>query len=445
MPDFSRGALTPLALLLILSAFSAPGSARAAEATPEELEARFAEAYEALNAERVYTAKKLLSDLVDEYPTLLRARLELARAEYLSRDLDAAETQVLEVLEEPELPASVRTTLLAFLAQIRDDQQDLADRHSWSADVYGGVMYDSNVNFGVSRDILDLGGGLQLALADELSDWAGVLDAGVQHTYNPNKTFQSGESTGYFLWQTQANGYYRAYLGNDEFTGPIAGSPTVVTDDFNLAVATLRTGPAWVVPGKWSAGIGLQADQVFLGGEDLVFITSINPNANWQLNDRTALSAGLTYGHSNYQDSPNGRDGDLWRAETAISRLVADNRVNLEAGIGYSDYDADDSRFSFRSPDIFVGATAQAWERGQVFGRLGFRKFNYDGAELPPFQFPRNEEEWRVSAGFRHQIASTVLAGWALRGEWVFTSNNSNNPIFDFERHQLSLGLERSF
>ncbi|MEE4184165.1 MAG: DUF2860 family protein [Gammaproteobacteria bacterium] len=441
----------PQLVLLITLLFSAVGEPALAQQDPvagdrqDEIEARFAEAYAALNAERLYTARKLLAELVTDYPTLLRARLELARAEYLARDLDAAEAQVLRVLDDPEVPASVRTTLLAFLAQIRDDQQTLADRHSWSGQIYGGLLYDSNVNFGVSRDVIDLGGA-RLNLAPELSDGAGVIDAGLGHTYNPNKTFRSGERTGFFLWQSQLNGYYRGYFGNDEFTLPVPPATTISTEDFDLGVATFRTGPSWVVPGAWRFGIGLQADQLWLGGSKLAFIGSVNPNGTWQLNPLTAVSAGLTWSRRNFQQfSPDGRDGDLWRADASISRLVLERKVNLEAGIGYGVLDADDERFSFGSADAFVGATWQAWTRGQLYTRLGYRKFNYDGAELPPFSAARNEDEWRYTLGFRHQFARTFLEGWVLRGEWIYTNNSSNIPVFEFDRNLLSIGLEKSF
>jgi len=290
---------------------------------------------------------------------------------------------------------------------------------------------------------------VRLNLAPELSDGAGVIDAGIGHTYNPNKTFRSGERTGFFLWRTQANGYYRGYFGNDEFTLPVPPSTTTSTEDFDLGVATLRTGPSWVVPGAWRFGIGLQGDQIWLGGSKLAFITSINPNGTWQLSPLTSVSGGVTWSRRNFQQfSPDGRDGDLWRADASISRLVLERKVNLEAGVGYGVLDADDDRFSFRSADAFVGATWQAWNRGQLYTRLGYRKFNYDGPEVivpAPFNVPRNEDEWRYTLGFRHQFSETFLKDWTLRGEWIYTNNDSNIPVFEFDRNLISIGLERRF
>jgi len=372
--------------------------------SPEEIQARFDEAFDALNTERVYTARRLLRELLADYPTLHRARLELARADYLARDFDAAEAEIRRVLEDPEVPPSVRTTLLAFLAQIRDDRRVFEERHKWSGSFYGGVMYDSNVNFGINRDIVDLGGTIFTVnpLSQEIDDWAGVIDAGLLHTYNPGVTFRSGENTGFFLWQTQGNGYYRYYL--DE-------------DDFNLGVLTLRTGPAWVVPDEWRASVGLQADQVFYDGGKLAFFTTLNPEYTWVVDERTEVSVYGAWTRRDYDATEDaGRDGDQLIGGVEATRLYDDDKLGLQAGLSWVDFDADNDIFGYSGPDIWAGAAYEAWERGSVYGRIGYREFNYDG----PWPIPglgalaRDDDEWRFIAGFRHQYNRGILDDWVL-------------------------------
>ncbi len=405
--------------------------ATAHTAADDEMQARFEAALDALNAERVYTARKLLQELLVDYPTLHRARLELARAEYLARDFDAAEAEIERVLEDPDVPPSVRTTLLAFLAQIRDDRTSFERRHGWSGQVYAGVMYDSNVNFGVGRDIVDIGGQLfQVGPnSQELSDGAGVVDAGILHTYNPNVTFRSGENTGFFLWQTQGNAYYRGYF--DE-------------TDFSLGVLTLRTGPAWVVPDDWRFSLDLQGDQIWLGGDNLAFFTSLNPSYSKQLGNNTDITVSAAVTDRNYKrDFDQGRDGTQVRAGVTLSHLYGDGTWGSQAGIGYTDFNADDDRFGYKGPDFFVGGNWKAWERGTVYTRLGYRRFKYDAPE-PLFPAARDDDEWRLITGFRHELVR-ALPGWELRGEWIWSDNSSNNPLFDYDRHQVSLGLQKSF
>jgi len=398
-----------------------------APADSDDAQARFDQAIEALEAEQVYTARRLLKELLVDYPTLHRARLELARADYLARDFDAAEEEVLRVLDDPEVPPSVQTTLLAFLAQIRDDRTVFEQRHGWGGQLYGGLIYDSNVNYGVN-DIIDVGG---LPFTNrELSDWGVVIDGGLLHTFNPGRTFESNEKTGYFLWQTQGNGYYRAYT--DE-------------SDFNLGVLTLRTGPAWVVPDTWRASIGLQGDQLFFGGRNLAWFTTLNPQYTRQLSDVTDFTISLTAQERDYnRDIDRGRDGRLYRAAAVISKLYMDRKLGSQAGLAYADVDAKADRFSYKGPEVFAGLTYEAWERGQIYGRIGYRRFDFEGAE-PLFGQARDDDEWRFIAGFRHELASTVAEGWTIRGEFVATDNKSNLALFDYDRYQVNLGLQKNW
>jgi hypothetical protein len=401
----------------------------------DDAQMRFDEAMAALDSERVYTARRLLKELLVDYPTLYRARLELARADYLARDFAAAEAEVQRVLEDPEVPPSVRTTLLAFLAQIRDDKQSFEKKNRWSGQVYAGLMYDSNVNFGVERDIIDTATGTIFVLPEsrDRSDSAAVLDAGLLHTYNSGRTFESGERTGYFLWQTQGNAYYRAYF--DE-------------TDFNFGVLTLRTGPAWVVPNAWRASIGLQADQLFLGSDNLALFTTLNPNISWQTSEVTEISVGASATERSYKEDNNKeRDGRQYRGSVTVAHVINKERNRgVQAGIAYAGFDAKNDRFSYKSPEVFVGIASNTWERGSAYARIGYRRFEFEGAEpLPLNSSPRDDDEWRLVLGARHELDGGFLPGWSVRAEAVYTDNASSNPLFEYDRYQLSLGLQKTF
>jgi hypothetical protein len=429
---FSRAILC---IALFVAAMQQPVLSLAQEYQDDPIQERFDDALSALEANQVLVARQLLAELLADHPTLHRARLELARAEYLSRDYAAAEAQVLEVLEDPDVPVSVRTTLLAFLAQIRDDRLTFEEPHSWGGYVYTGLMYDSNVNFGTTRDVVNVGG-VPLKVEDiskELDDWAAVLDAGFSHSYNPNKKFRSGDRTGYFLWHTQGNGYYRRY--QDE-------------DDYNLGVLTLRTGPVWAVPEKWRASLGVQADQIFLDDSKLAVFLTVNPNINILLNQRTELTLDLALTDRNYDDGINeARDGTYKSGLAVLTRFYLARDLGLQLGAGYSDFDADVDVLSYDSPEVFVGATYQAWQGGTVFGRLGYRNYDYDDPVtfLPGLSASRDDDEIRFVTGVQHLINGDVLNGWVVKAEYAYTDNDSNLDLFDYDRHQVSLGISKGF
>jgi hypothetical protein len=415
--------------LLLLALLMSPSATLA-----DEIQDRFDEAMAAVEADKPYTARGVLSDLVDDYPSLHRARIELARVEYKVFDFDAAEANVLEVLADPEVPPTVRTTLLAFLAQIRDDSRSFRDKHYWGGNVYGGGMYDSNIRFGTSRDVVDIGFG-QTAVPDPiLSDFAGVIDTGFTHTYSPGWKFKSGEDTGFFLWQSLGQGYYRAYIEEN---------------DFNLGNVTARTGPAWVVSEKWRASIGLQADWIWFG-DDIngdhrrALFLNLNPTFVWFLDPASTLTFDGALVNREYDeavDQP--RNGDLYNGSITYDRAFAEGKWTLQVGGGYTNLDADAEQYSYRSPQVFAGTNWHAWQRGNVYATVGYRAYDFKGI-WPIFQQNRDDDEYRLSAGFTHNF-NAAMAGWALLGEWSYIYNDSNLTLFDFDRHEISLGLSRAF
>lgn len=408
-----------------------PFSAVAEENSADEaLQRQFSIGMDALEHDRLKTAREAFSSILSNNPELHRARLELARAYYLSMDYENARREAQTVLDDPNTPVFVRTTLLAFLAQIDEDEKRLKDRHHWTPSIYLGLMQDSNVNVGPDRDVINVRGVARSINGAEQSDTAFVVNPGLAHSYNPGKTFTLGEHGGYVLWQSQLNGYYRRYF--DE-------------TDFNLGVLTLRTGPALVVPRHWRAGIGFQADQIWLGDGRLALFGTLNPNITWQFGDNTevTLDGVLTRRHYNKKRDTD-RDGWYRSAELSAAHYFNNGKFGLQGGVGYARFDASGGRFSYRGPNAFAGAIAQPWKDGSVYARADYRKYDYRGEE-PVFTKARDDDEARYTVGLQHNIQTGPLAKWAVLANWIHTNNKSNVPIFDYDRNQFNLGVSRSF
>jgi hypothetical protein len=398
----------------------------------DDVQAQFDDAMQAVDANQLRTAREKLLALLGANPSLHRARLELARVHYLRGDYAEARAQAQRVIDDPNTPGPVRARVLAFLAQIDSDEQRFADRHQWSPSIYAGLMYDSNVNFGPTRDVIDIGGVPFSVLpgSRETSDVALVVNPGIAHTYNPGRRFESGENAGFFVWQSAADAYYRAYA--DE-------------DDFNLGVLTLRTGPAWIVPGHWRAAVALQGDQIWLGSSRLALFSSVVPTFTMEVSPVTEVTLSGAITDRNYEDSgASGRDGVYSAASLSASRYFNNRAAALQAGAGLMNFDADADNFGYSGPDLWVGGVMEAWRNGSVFVRAGWRNFDFDGVE-PGFGISRDDDEYRYTAGFQHDFREGTLQNWALAGDWTFTDNQSDVPIYDFDRHQVSLGLRRAF
>ncbi len=424
--------LAGVCLVLSLGLMTANPVPAQTSASAGAVQTDFDAAMQAVEQLRLRTARQRLTSLLAANPSLSRARLELARVYYLSRDYTAARTEAQRVLDDPDTPPTVRATVLAFLAQIDADERRYAARHQWSPSFYGGVMYDSNVNVGVARDIIEIGGvPFQVSPGSrETSDGAAVINTGISHTYNPNRRFEWGEYPGSFIWQSEANAYYRAYF--DE-------------SDFNLGVLTLRTGPAWVVPGRWRAYVGLQADQIFLDNENLALFGSLNPGVAWQVGDNWEVGLDGIITERTYHDSAeSGREGRYQSVNLTVGRYFRERRLLVQAGVGYPDFDADNNVYSYSGPEAFVGLNAEAWTNGAVFARVGYRWYDFEDIE-PGFTTARDDEELRTLVGLQHDYREGWLDKWSLIASWTYTDNQSDVVIYEYDRHQVSLGLSRRF
>ncbi len=401
-------------------------------AQDSDVQQRFDDAVQAIENDHLRTARRTLEGLLAEHPNLQRVRLELARVSYMSYDYDEAERLARQVLDDPNTPPSVQTTVLAFLAQIREDRNRMTDRHTLTPSLYVGMLYDSNVNFGPSRDIIEINGVPLVVTPDsqETDDWALVINPAIAHTYNPGKTFTVGENSGFFVWQSQANAYYRGYFSEN---------------DFNFGVLTLRTGPEWIVPRHWRAGIGLQGEQIWLGNESLAWFSSLNPYVTWALGEDTDLTLDAYVTQRNYWRSRDeGRDGWYQWAGLSVDHFFNNDKVTLNGGIGYANFDADDKQFSYLGPEIHIGGAVNAWRDGSIYASVRYKNYNFKGIE-PGFGQSRDDDEYRFTLGTQHDFRSGFMRDWSLLGNVTYTDNQSDIPIYDYNRVEVNFGLSRIF
>jgi hypothetical protein len=75
--------------------------------------------------------------------------------------------------------------------------------------------------------------------------------------------------------------------------------------------------------------------------------------------------------------------------------------------------------------------------------RVGWRELDFKGPEPVPFGVARDDDELRYLLGFEHAFVS--LGHWVLRGAWIHTENDSNIPIYEYDRDVFSLGFASEF
>ncbi|MGD2074898.1 MAG: tetratricopeptide repeat protein [Gammaproteobacteria bacterium] len=410
------------------------GPVTAAEERDPDLEAKFQAGLDALEEDRLKSAIRAFSNILDVEPELHRARLELALAYYRSLRYEEAQRLAQEVLDDPATPPEVRVTVLAFLAQVERDAERYGRKSDYSSFIAAGFMHDSNVNVGPTNAGIRVGD-VDLTLtpgSTSQSDNAVVLNGGVDHLYQSGNRVELGERTGTLLWQSGGGLYWRRYHEQN---------------DYDLLVASLNTGPALLMLRDWRASLQLKSDYLTIGGEALGWFNGVTPSITWQL-DNGELNWDFNYTRRFYhRDVDDGREGDYLDTGVTIGHYLKNRSIAATAGLRAIKFFADDDQFGYWGGQLNAGYSADTWENGAFYLRARGGAYTYDG-EDPLFDKDRTDLELRTTLGVTHEYKreDDLLKNWLVNVFWERTYNNSNiGDLYTYKRYQMMLMLSRSF
>jgi tetratricopeptide (TPR) repeat protein len=338
-------------------------------------------------------------------PTLLRPRLELARALYLAGEYQTARYHFEQVLSAP-LPDAVRQNVLAYLVQIRERVPSL---------LLGlDVLYDSNPKQATSAQFIEIGGLLfRVADPSRAQSGTGLLVTGYGRLPLPSDP--NWFATAYAEWfdfsgrdmdssylqvlggrrinlgrhsvELQAGGHYASYRGDDLYTGPNAR-----VSDFVRLLPNLS--------------LNLSLDARELDYRQFEYLSG------WQYVASAELYAALAPARS------------------------------LRGGLSWIRGDAAEAPYAFEGPAVFA-RFVQEWRGGWIgtaFARYSHLRF--DAAD-PFFAVARDDEEWRAELSLMNR--KLQYRGFAPRLTLGWVDHASNIPIYAFERAYVRMGVTREF
>jgi tetratricopeptide (TPR) repeat protein len=426
-----------LCTLLIFSVllFPGPSTLAATEENPVvDVEKLFRQAMEERDKGDPYEAIKLFHSILSSEGSLHRARLELAVAYQRTMQYEEAIEEANRVLADPAVPENVRQAIRAFLAKVKKEQEMFAGKNYWSLPLTVGFMYDSNVTTGPGSELIP---GLQAQLSPGFvkdSDWAGIVSAGIDHTYTTGKTFRTGNTPSYLIWQSGASYYYRGYQDRDEY---------------NLNIISLRTGPALIARDRlWRTNLNFQWDRIYFGSiEHLADFYSLQPSITWNKSSTGDLEITLDGAVSNrdyHRTVDTGRDSLYLNGRLSIGYVFPDNIVTIYGGVMAFHEDADMDRFANSGWAVFGGAAWSLTPRTSLYGRARFKSSNYDGIE-PLAPAPRDENESQYAVGLHQNLWKRDKTKLDLHAEVLYTDNSSNVYWYDYERTQSTVTLSLTF
>jgi tetratricopeptide (TPR) repeat protein len=418
-----------LLLCFGLAAMASGSASFAANDGKEDVTNLFREGLYQREQGHLLAAIESLQTVLSLRPELDRVRLELAVTYYKALNYEAAKEQAEAVLRKPDVPDNVRLSILAFLAQLKNDQAATSQRKIWERSLSVGLMHDSNVNAGPSSNLVQ--GGIPLLASTDLAhaDTAATLSAGISHSYQSPSPVQIGESTARFLWQSRANLYAK-----ENFSDHAS----------NLEIVTLSTGPAWFVLNKWRANVNVSFDHYQYGSAPLARYASILPSITWQLGNSELTWDALAQKREFARSGDIGKDSHYTATGVYLGHVYHDAKVAAQAGIRFFREAADRNYYSNDGTEFFVGASAVTWQNGSVYGRYIQRDSKWDANE-PALNVIRGETLKTYELGFHHDFKEETLKDWRITGSYTTYRNGSNAYYYNYNRNMTSLSLSRNF
>jgi tetratricopeptide (TPR) repeat protein len=364
----------------------------------ESLQGKFADA--------ITYYRKILVD----HPDIVRVRLDLARALFETKEDDQAEYNFHLALAEGNLPDTVIDNVERYLAIIRS-------RKHFVWDLNFGLAPDTNINTAAAADHVVIFG-LPFTLSQQARQQSGV---GVTATIDGEYRY---DLTPDVRWRTGALVYRVEYPGNSIF------------DDMTVRV---YGGPQWLFKNGDISVLGVGQER-------------------W-------------YGNDPYSVSSGGRlEGQYWLTKQFLwSSYLEGLSATYHQEFFLDGYYLDHANFFsyYIDPTSFVRATVGAgYQKTEASGftnwyyRLGLayqrefpwgitanlapevRWYYYQGID-PFFDVRRKDRQYFAS--FSVYKRDFTIFGFSPVFTYSYTTNESNDPLFKYNRNQFQIGVTRQF
>ena len=352
--------------------------------------------------------------LTEDESLIGEATLELAQIEYSLGNKDEARAHI-NTVKGSNLPSKVSENIDDFLQAI--DTQEIPKKYQFSGSI--GWTYDSNANAGPTVDsVLMFGVPFTLSNdAKKTSDHASQLNFGFNHRtgITDDMSVQNSLSLNY----TDYNNL----------------------NTLDALVFSGSTGLSYRVNDKWVASVPLVTDWVKIGHDNPYHSYSygLAPQLRYQRDKELSLSLGTSLSRKKYQSSST-RDSENYSISPSLtyqinpqSYAVLGARVGkIHSGLDY---------YSNNTTNINA-QYGYAFENGvQTSINGSYTDSKYDGKEAAYTEIRRDKN---------HSIGVNASYGLkAISSNLVFsinhTNNDSNLPIYKYDRNQASLSLRKTF
>ncbi|MFT5121828.1 MAG: tetratricopeptide (TPR) repeat protein [Kiritimatiellia bacterium] len=378
---------------------------------------------------------------VNVNPSNQRAQLELARTLfYLGEAAQAAEKFSQVLASNP--PVNVQQNIGKFLDRIAREQALKGDDTSWSistdtanmksskwltsAAVTAGGSYDSNVNFGPSKQTINI---------KPVSLGALTFDQ-----LNVGKGSQPVESFSGFVYGQASAIYLMDSLGRKAWVSGVELYNNWVenAEQFNLLNAGVSSGLRLTTSDSF-LDVPLKYSHAQLDGQAFLNQWSISPYYRRKMGEDHFSITSLQLKLRSYEDAPQ-LDGTVVELEQSYRRVYGDaaNRIELTGGVGYEDTDAT----AFENVSMTIRLSGQVALSNMLIpnAAVAYTQSQYMGREvLAPED--RVDDELSLNLG----LARPISEQWILSLNFQYIDVQSTFDLYTYDRSIFSVSSLKEF
>ena len=347
--------------------------------------------------------------ILDRNPTLLRVRLDLARAYFMAGDDEAAKHHFRKA-SAAGLPSEVQRKVDAYLTQIRQ-------RRRWSFNLDLGLAPDSNVNAATADDRVTMYG-----LPFEL-DPAARKTSGIGISANAAGTY----------WLPLDRDTRLVLQGAwDELN--------YKEKQFDLRTVSAGAGPAFFVGQATRLDVLAVGSRRWFGGKGYSRGVGGRLNLQWRRSPRLLMTAGIeaqrmSYDYASFLDGPQiSVTAAMVYGLDQVSAVTANAAVQREQARSKPWRNTSSMLSVVYHRQLPVGFDIQ-------LGVAGAHAI-YD-ARLDAFDKARRDVIGQVQFGITNRLIR--LAGFSPTLTVTHTRRWSNIALYDFARSRVELGIRRAF
>lgn len=349
-------------------------------------------------------------------PSSRRAKLELASVLAARKNWSEAR-RLLQEVKATNPPAQVAQNIDRFLSVLNERE---GEDSNWRVRASTAVIYDSNVNNGPSIDVVRLFG-LPFTLSEDAkaqSDTAYTFRFEADHIARIHNTLN---------WQSNVSLNWTDYSTLDQY------------DSLQVSAST---GPVFQIDPDTIFSVPVSADFVVYTDEGRVFSNSIGiaPQFRRKLNDDVTFNFNTSLSHKHFDDNGE-RDTTSYSISPGFDFATECGSETLRLSTNFGN---DNSGVGIYSNDNWGLNASIFCSLGEntamtLFG--GYKQSDYEEREAA---HPVVREDITRSIGFNIQHAHKS-SGIDFVASGTFTDNDSNLPIYTYDRFQGTLSARKKF